>query len=81
MFQVSLLDQEGGFPNIALAPNQEVCLDAEGHSVGSSSPNCKMDLYLGEIAKIGSPYKPKISKGISDLAKLYTIYYWNIFNI
>ena len=42
---------EGGSPNIELAPNQEVCLDEGGHSVGSSSPDCKMDLYLGEIAK------------------------------
>jgi hypothetical protein len=54
---------EGGSPNIELAPNQEVCLDAEGHSVGSSSPNCKMDLYLEELAKIGSLYEVKIITG------------------
>jgi len=49
------VDQEGGSQNIALAPNQEVCSDEGGHSVGQSSPDCKIDLYLEEIDTGGDP--------------------------
>jgi hypothetical protein len=54
---------EGGSPNLELATNQEVCFDEGGHSVGSSSPDCKRDLYLREIAKTGSLYEVKIING------------------
>jgi len=56
-------DQDGCSPNIELDLDQEVCLDEGGHSVGSSSPDCRRDLYLGEIAKTGSLYEVKIIKG------------------
>ena len=49
------VDQEGDSPNIELAPNQEVCFDEGGHSVGPSSPDCKIDLYLEEIDTGGDP--------------------------
>ena len=49
------VDQDGGSPNIELAPNQEVCFDEGGHSVGPSSPDCKIDLYLEEIDTVGDP--------------------------
>ena len=57
------VDQEGGSSNIALAPNQEVCFDDNGHSVTPGSPDCKLDIYLEELATTGSPYKLKIIKG------------------
>lgn len=50
-------------PQIELATNQEVCFDEGGHSVGSSSPDCKMDLYLKEITKTGSLYEVEIITG------------------
>jgi len=57
------VDQEGGFLNIKLAPNQEVCFDDNGHSVGASSPDCKMDLYLKKMSKTRGLYEVKIIKG------------------
>jgi hypothetical protein len=56
-------DQDGCSPNIELATNQEVCFDEGGHSVGSSSPDCKMDLYLKEINTDTDPFDVKIIKG------------------
>jgi len=53
------VDQGGGSHNIELPLDQEVCFDESGHSVGASSPDCKMDLE--ELAKIGSHYNRTFS--------------------
>lgn len=54
---------QGASPDIYLHPNEEICLENNGHAVSSSSPDCKLRIYLKEINTGVDPFEVKIIKG------------------